>query len=144
MRNNYGTNNLCTSVIYNIIGDFDENFRGFWYEFLNIPEAIKIQKFSATDELNRMMFETMSERQNLNLYVTNLPHFKKMEGNREQRFDEICDIIQEAMKQGYTPVEICVAQNQQMPHLGINNETGYYECRNFLEKELSIRFEKRE
>lgn len=119
------------------MGDDNIELQGIWGEFLNVSDVIKAQPLAISEEAARLMFETVACAP-----IHKKPYFETMQGDRESRFDEIIDIINDVMMKGYTPLEMCVHEDEQIPRWCMNERIGMPELMPNEEIEITIRLKK--
>lgn len=125
------------------MGDDNVELQGIWGELLNVSDVIKAQPLAISEEAARLMFEKVSVAAIDGFVdIEQKPKFTTMCGDRESRFDEIIDIINDAMMKGYTPLEMCVHEDERIPRWCMNERIGMPELVPNEEIEITIRFGK--
>lgn len=125
------------------MGDDNVVLQCIWGEFFNVSDVIKTQQLAISEEAARLMFEKVSVAAIDGFVdIEQKPKFTTMCGDRESRFDEIIDIINDKMLKGYTPIEMCVHEDERIPRWCMNERIGMQEFMPNEEIEITIRFKK--
>lgn len=114
------------------MGDDNVVLQGIWGEFLN---SVNQSSLAISEGIASVMFEKIFD-------IEQKPKFTTMCGDRESRFDEIIDIINDKMLKGYTPIEMCVHEDERIPRWCMNERIGMPKFMPNEEIEITIRFKK--
>lgn len=126
------------------MGDDNIELQGIWGEFLNSDCVRNQLPLAISEEIARLMYEKVSVVAIDNFVdIEQKPKFTTMCGDRESRFDEIIDIINDKMLKGYTPIEMCVHEDERIPRWCMNERIGMPELMPNEEIEITIRFSKK-